>query len=562
MNKGKKALALFLTAVMAMSALSGCGDNGGSSAAGSSTPASSASTAAGDSNEPVTLTIGIKIDPLVEDYETNYFTQMMEEENNVNLEFFTFPSDKDGFKSKLSLMISSNTTLPDIIDTEDLGESEVAEYGSKGIFVPINEYLDNPELAKYFSQINDTDREFMYSTSKSPDGNIYGLTEYSPWPWNCGAFRMWYNQDWLTTLGLDVPSTTDEFYEVLKAEVNGNPNGNGINDEIGLVGAKDGWALDVIAFVMNAFVYTNPYKNYWVVENGKVSPAYTTDGWKQGLEFLHKLSDEGLLSPLSYTQDQTQLKALIQKEGGVAGFVPAGSYSTFAAGTALKFDEMQLLPPLTGPEGQCNVAYSADLPFQVWFITKDCKDVEKAFTLGNWFYSEKASMVSRFGEEGVDYFTDAEGCAKWESYGGADTPVTFYPDKTFWGSLQSKNWGDKNPRYRSVENMLKEGRLEISSIPAEGERWNAIPEFTPNFVKYYASKFPSEFISKLPYTTEETEAISVSSTDIQNHFKEMTTAFIMGTRSLDEWDNYITELNNMGLENYTAVAQAAYDRSK
>ena len=63
MNKGKKALALFLTAVMAMSALSGCGDNGGSSAAGSSTPASSASTAAGDSNEPVTLTIGIKIDP-------------------------------------------------------------------------------------------------------------------------------------------------------------------------------------------------------------------------------------------------------------------------------------------------------------------------------------------------------------------------------------------------------------------------------------------------------------------------------------------------------------------
>ena len=42
----------------------------------------------------------------------------------------------------------------------------------------------------------------------------------------------------------------------------------------------------------------------------------------------------------------------------------------------------------------------------------------------------------------------------------------------------------------------------------------------------------------------------------------MTTAFIMGTRSLDEWDNYITELNNMGLENYTAVAQAAYDRSK
>lgn len=139
MNKGKKALALLLTAVMAMSALSGCGDNGGSSAAGSSTPASSASTAAGDSNEPVTLTIGIKIDPLVEDYETNYFTQMMEEENNVNLEFFTFPSDKDGFKSKLSLMISSNTTLPDVIDTEDISESEVAEYGSKGIFVPINE---------------------------------------------------------------------------------------------------------------------------------------------------------------------------------------------------------------------------------------------------------------------------------------------------------------------------------------------------------------------------------------------------------------------------------------
>lgn len=560
MNKGKKALALFLTAVMAMSALSGCGDNGGSSATGSNTPASNASTAAGDSNEPVTLTIGIKIDPLVEDYETNYFTQMMEEENNVNLEFFTFPSDKDGFKSKLSLMISSNTTLPDIIDTEDLGESEVAEYGSKGIFVPINEYLDNPELAKYFSQINDTDREFMYTNSKSPDGNIYCLTEYVPWDWNCGAFRMWYNQDWLTTLGLDVPSTTDEFYEVLKAEVNGNPNGNGINDEIGLVGAKDGWTLDVVAFIMNAFVYTSPYKGYWVVENGKVSPAYTSDGWRQGLEFLHKLSDEGLLSPLSFTQDQTQLKALIQKEGGVAGFVPSGSYGTFAAGTALKYDEMQLLPPLTGPEGQCNVAYSADLPFQVWFITKDCKDVEKAFTLGDWFYSEKASMVSRFGEEGVDWFIDAEGCKEYLSYGG--DPVSYYTDVNFWGNLQNKNWQDRNPKYRGLDLSLTEAYAKISDLPAEGERWSTIPDFNPDFVESYAPHFPTEFISKLPYTTEETEAISVSSTDIQNHFKEMTTAFIMGTRSLDEWDNYITELNNMGLENYVAVTQAAYDRSK
>ena len=37
-------------------------------------------------------------------------------------------------------------------------------------------------------------------------------------------------------LGLDMPETTDELHEVLKAFVNNDPNGNGVKDEIGVYG--------------------------------------------------------------------------------------------------------------------------------------------------------------------------------------------------------------------------------------------------------------------------------------------------------------------------------------
>ena len=49
-------------------------------------------------------------------------------------------------------------------------------------------------------------------------------------------------------------------------------------------------------------------------------------------------------------------------------------------------------------------------------------------------------------------------------------------------------------------------------------------------------------------------------TDIQTYVDENTTAFITGTKSLDEFDSYISGLEALHLADVVAVKQAQYDR--
>lgn len=559
-KRAKKTAALLITAALLAGTLSACGK--GETAADTGTAAQASVPAAQESGERQTLTIGVQTNPLVEDYETNYFTKLIEEQNNVNLEFVQFPADTNDMKSKLSMMVSSNSELPDVLCLSGLDDTLIYEYGSNGVLLPLETYLDDANAASNFNSMEKEIRDYIYTSTKSPDDHIYGISSYDPWPWNEGSYRMWINENWLDNLGLEMPETTEDFYEVLKAFVTRDPNGNGMNDEIGLVGAKDGWATNVIPFVMNSFLQTNPDKNYLYVENGKVEAAYSQEEWKQGLEFLHKLLEEGLLSPLSFTQDQSQLKALVQQEGGMAGCVAAGSYSTFAAGTALEFDEMQLLEPLKGPDGIQRAAYNPTVPYKVWFVTKDCENVEKAVQVGDWFYNEEASMISIFGEKGVEWDDDPEGCALWSNVSGGTVETSFYKkNMDFWGNLQNKNWADVNPKYRSEEKMLGEGYSLISEME-EGATLTIAPDFTARFNETYKPCFPEESISTLPYTHEESEKIGVVSADIINFVNEMNAAFIMGTRSLDDWDAYLAELEAMGLEEYLQVVQVAYERTR
>ena len=74
----------------------------------------------------------------------------------------------------------------------------------------------------------------------NPDGHIYTLPGKKPLrPKGCDT--PFINKAWLDRLGLEMPTTVDEWYEVLKAFKEQDANGNGDpNDEIPLTGsAKD-----------------------------------------------------------------------------------------------------------------------------------------------------------------------------------------------------------------------------------------------------------------------------------------------------------------------------------
>jgi putative aldouronate transport system substrate-binding protein len=552
----KKWLVIPVTLVLVLFLLVGCtvsskGDlKVNSSASEVTEPSSSNDASAATRMEK--LKIAMSVLPTVENYDTNYFTKMIEKDMNIDLEFMLLPSNKSDARTKFSLMVSSGSELPDVLNMP-LGKMVALDYASKGIFVKLNDYYADPVLAKNFLNMPKDDREYVYQNLRLADGNVYSLFSFTPFEWNEARNRFWINKEWLQKVNMEIPTTTDEFYEVLKEFTENDLNENGKKDEIGVVGAKEGWGIRPFDFLMNAFLYADANKSFFSVENGKIIASFVQPEWKEGLEYLNQLCKGNLLSPLSFTQDFTQLKALVNVEGGMAGVVASGSFSVFGPEVS---NDMTLMGPLTGPKGVSYTPYTPSLPNDFWYITKDCKNPEQAFSIGDYMLSEICFKTNRFGEKGVDWTDDPEVCSEWmgsfEELLGIKAKLVQL--NNIWSKPQNKHWNGEAPKYQSRDTARQEATIKKSEAATT-------PNFTAQHFKEYVPKFPKEVISNFPYTKEEIEQIANIKTTIDAYVYDMAVAFITGNKPLSDWDNYLKELDKMGLEEYLSVSQKAYERT-
>ena len=506
------------------------------------------------------LTIAIQQNPNVEDYATNLLTTYIEEGMDADLEFVIMPADGAEMKTKLALWVSSNSTLPDVINTH-MTVPDFQDYAKKGVFVDLTDYFNDPSIAVNFrtsGYISAEEQEFILSSIKLDDGRVYSLFDYGVNIWNEAGNRVWINKDWLDVLGLEQARTTDEFYEVLKAFRDGDPNGNGLKDEIPLIGAMNGWNCSPVQPIMSAFINCSPNADYFVVNDGKLSPAFTTEEWLEGLKYMNMLVTEGLLSPLTFTQDQTQLKALATAETATAGVVPAGSFSMFGADPAISL-RMTMMQPLTGPKGVSTVPYAKTLPSMIWFITKDCKDPEFAFRVGDFFYTYDNTMRARYGINGEHWSDDPVVLKDYiPSYGEVvGYPVLFvsmlYGAQELWSQPNNVHWQNFTPKYFPEE--LNYGFSTYhKDNPNLSTNWNLM------HMRTYAPKVPEEYVSQFLHTND--ELTELADMLIKDYVYTSAVEFITGNRSFDQWDGYLNVLNRMGLERFIELRQIGFDRAK
>lgn len=503
------------------------------------------------SKEKITLTIGVEQNSSIEDWETNALTKELEEKANVDLQFEVFPAADTA--SKISARVASQSELPDILA---FGITPLESYIDSGLFMPTTEYYKDPNMAFYFNkrlESNAEEKEFMLQNAKSADGEIYGVFRYAPEVGNEYPNRMWINKTWLDKLGLPIPTTTEAYYQTLKAFAEQDPNGNGKKDEIGLIGSTNGWSQKPQDTLMNAFTYIDTRYNYLTAENGKLSVAYTKPEYKKGLEYLNKLVSEGLLSPLTFTQDSAQFKTIAEnQEVQLIGSIAAGSLSFFTAESERKKDFVPL-PPLTGPDGVCFATYAPTMPNLPTYITKYCKNPEVAFRLLDYMYDEKMSMWQRFGIPEVDWTSEVEGLkgVYEESLG---VPCGF---KQVNNIMQTNNsiYPNLLPAYRP---MLDPMSIQGIAMPENPYDYTV---FTANAVQYHLDKHPAEIIERILYTQDESQQINDIVASLNTFRSESVARFIVGDKPFSEWDSYSEELNKIGLEEYIEISQQAYDRT-
>lgn len=566
MNKFKrfsKTLAIALTSAVALAGCSNAADNAVETEA--STQINATDTQSQEDNK---LVIAIQANSFITDYDDNYLTHYLEDKLGIDIEFVLLPTAADEVATKVSLMTASGDDLPDVLMVDNaLSAESILQYGSNGVFLPLNEYMADETLMPNYNSIPEEDKAIMEAAQLMADGNMYSFSKYEPSTWNMTPNRLFINRTWLDKLGLAMPTTTDELKEVLIAFRDQDPNGNGIQDEIGVYGMQaGGYGQDATASLMNSFIFWNggtTNGGLSLNEDGtQVIAPFTTEEWKTGLAYMNDLYKEGLLSPAIFTDDDTQFKATLNNDTNIVGFVSMGSLGNYPdAATNSNYLDMELMEPLTGPEGICYTPYTDSAPYQVMFIFSDTDKADLAIRLADEFYDSYTAIVVRDGEEGVDWTDDPEVLANMtNSYVEAglydEVQMAIYGD--IWSSNNAQTWHDVNPRYSD----LKKNNTTAECTKEEYDPDNPT-QITAKSMAYYYEKHPEHVLAPLHYTLEEASEIQDALVNIPSYVKQSMAEFITGAKDLDrDWDAYLSELENMGLEQLLSRAQGAYERLK
>lgn len=561
MKRARKMLALLLSCAL-LTGVIGCGAKETGGAAGGTDAAGEQ--AAVDSKsilnevgtypivkEPIELKIFCLSAPNVEDLETNDFTKYMEEKTGIKMIFET--GTRDDYATKLNLAFSTGD-YPDVIMWVKVDQ---AKYGVKeNILIQLDDLIEE-NMPNYTAALGD-----KIDITRQTDGHIYAISGVNEC-YHCQyAKKMWVNMDWIEKMGVEVPTTTDEFYEVCKKYIETNPNG------IAIGGANKGWHAMFEEFIMNSFAFSpgkvQSFRDETALnKDGKIVTVAASEGYKKGLEYMNSLYKLGAIYDGNFTQTEEQLRALANQEGEPVLFLPAGTISNhFDATTNPEtYKHYQAMAPLKGPDGVQNATYFKNdgLEEGVFYITDKCKYPEAALRWADYFFTYQGSLEAQFGaDEGKDWVMNPEGMV-----GLNDEPALYEILNPYSGDPQNHDWQDVNIPYRPAEFRLGQATdPSIDKGTPEGLE-KLLYDATKEKMEPYAQTGEFDILPTLKLTDEEATSIQTIGVEVQNYIEENKVAFITGTKDINkDWDAYVQGFDNVGLPKLLEVYQIAYDRQK
>ncbi|UQZ85559.1 Lipoprotein LipO precursor [Paenibacillus konkukensis] len=540
----KKKLTMLATATLlaAVPALSACSNDKPAAPTaqdGKDVSANITKTGMPIAKEPVQLKGLVSKYELVKDWNEHKGLKYYESKSNVMITWDSVP--QNSFEERRNLLFASND-LPDFVMRANLSPQLITSYAAAGQIIPLDDYINAgyaPNLSELMKN-NDGIRKAITSA----DGHIYSLPNISEADGRISS--SWLNQKWLDTLGLKMPTTMDEFYEVLKAFKEKDPNGNGKADEIPMSGYKEGNGSSGDEFFRSFYGSWGfggnsgiiaPYMD--VDKDGKVRYIATDNTFKEMLTFFNKLWKEDLIDKEIFSQNMNQEVAKIDSER--IGYVAKGNNNLWMGKNRSNYVQNPVLKAIDGP------VYWTGISPKVrdtgsFVITSKNPNPAATLRWGDYFLSEEGTALARLGIEGVTYTVGSDG---------------FYKLKDEFAN---------NPKGLTVDEALSEYTIfQGGGIPQRvtqkvDQSAAVLPEMIKNKDVVRPNLVPEEKLMIPNFTEQENIELSSYATDIKAYTDEQVIKFITGAKPLSEWDKYVSTLNKMQLDKYMAIYQAAYDR--
>ncbi|GAE34783.1 extracellular solute-binding protein [Halalkalibacter akibai] len=338
MLKSKKFYAMLCALALILMFITACSNNESASnegAASNSNEGEKEEVASADSIEPIAFSLMTNLHTA--ETPDKKIQDLIEEKTGYTLDIQWVPDSS--YEERLNTAFATGS-FPDAVRVGFQQLNQFKDAIRNDQFWEIGPYLDQFE---HLSKLNE---DILANTAV--DGKIYGVYQGRP----LSRQGIIYRKDWADNLGLEAPTTTEEFMEMVRAFTEDDPNESGRKDTIGLADRSD---LVYGGFKTIASWFGTPHE--WGEKDGELLPEFMFPEFMETLDFYHEMHSNGYINqdfPVTSKQDQVAMLT-----NGTAG-VYVGSMedvtSLYNDAKALNPDiEFDVHNHVVGPDGEFGV---------------------------------------------------------------------------------------------------------------------------------------------------------------------------------------------------------------
>ena len=460
----------------------------------------------------------------------------MEEMMNVNLEFI-HPSASD-VATSFSLMLSNPNDLPDIImmgAVDSYYQGGVAMAYADGFLADYTDLVSEETTPNYWRTVMDV--PYLAAGAVDDNGrNIRLGCMVSGSQESCTC--MWghmIRSDYLAAAGLEVPTTIDDWTEMLRAF-----KAQGV--KYPLVLNESGHWMSRNAF---SCAWNIDARNFYIrQDNGKVAYGPTSPEFKEYLTVLNTWYSEGLINPDFMTDTSNETWSMLAN--GDAGAITnhtVGYPSNYYNVVEVQNPEAALvaaqMPKLNDSDELTRVMYTSYRldTGNAKYIVSTTEHLEECVAFLDALHHPDINYLNTYGIEGLAYEINEHG----------------YPQY-----LDVENGTLEQKLAQYIWNLDGTSDSDKEYIKTSKYCFGVQPDTVDLYTQCgYDGIFPDFAVT---FTDEESEIIARYKTDVETYRDEMMFKFITGIEPLENFDKFVETINGMGLDELSVVYQNAYDR--
>lgn len=481
------------------------------------------------------VTLGYKQQTVMSSWDSIEAFSAIEEKTNIHINWMHPPVG--GENEQLNTMIAARN-LPDIIYTN--WDSLVGGPGkmiSDGIIIDIDPLVQQyaPNLLNFWEE-NPELRSYAYTD----ENQCFSMPYY--WPEEGGyLFHFGYvvRGDWAEKLNVKRPTNVDEWYDYLKAVKEGDPNGNGEADELPLVAQK------LPDLYQTQRMYGIEPGALFYLEDGEVVSALDAPEYKDWLATMQKWYAEGLIDPDFLSTDRTMMdnKVLTNQAGAIWSGAGTGQLGLYMKQKQDEGDTTFSLDPVPMPT-------TADGERLGWLkivvgegagITTTNQHPVETIKYFDYMFSDEGHLLSQLGTEGKAYTMED-------------------------GEVQFTEYCTNNPDGLSSDSaMILCGMAPWSFVGYQlADYWKYNISFTPQAAssdEVWGDYTVYKALTGLRFTTEETSQVASITNDLKALLEETVSRIILGQASVDDFDTFREQADQMQHRELLEIYRNAYERS-